>query len=91
MDVQLYSFVIPTLIAIWGITRTQAGELGTAALLVPFGNVLYDMTGKNWTAVFVASAILNILASLTALVVLKPLRKRTMAQSPPADLRLPAG
>ncbi len=34
MDVQLYSFVIPTLIAIWGITRGQAGELGTAALLV---------------------------------------------------------
>jgi MFS family permease len=34
MDVQLYSFVIPTLVAIWGITRTQAGELGTAALLV---------------------------------------------------------
>jgi len=34
MDVQLYSFVIPALIAIWGITRTQAGELGTAALLV---------------------------------------------------------
>lgn len=34
MDVQLYSFVIPTLIAVWGITRAQAGELGTAALLV---------------------------------------------------------
>jgi len=34
MDVQLYSFVIPTLIAIWGITRAQAGMLGTAALLV---------------------------------------------------------
>jgi MFS family permease len=34
MDVQLYSFVIPTLIAIWGITRAQAGALGTAALLV---------------------------------------------------------
>jgi MFS family permease len=34
MDVQLYSFVIPTLVAIWGITRTEAGELGTAALLV---------------------------------------------------------
>jgi len=34
MDVQLYSFVIPTLISIWGITRAQAGELGTAALLV---------------------------------------------------------
>jgi MFS family permease len=34
MDVQMYSFVIPTLIAIWGITRGQAGVLGTAALLV---------------------------------------------------------
>jgi len=34
MDVQLYSFVIPALIAVWGITRAQAGVLGTAALLV---------------------------------------------------------
>jgi MFS family permease len=34
MDVQLYSFVIPALIATWGITRGQAGALGTAALLV---------------------------------------------------------
>jgi MFS family permease len=34
MDVQLYSFVIPALIATWGITRGQAGLLGTAALLV---------------------------------------------------------
>jgi MFS family permease len=34
MDVQLYSFAIPALIATWGITRAQAGELGTAALLV---------------------------------------------------------
>ena len=32
MDVQMYSFVIPTLIATWGITRGQAGALGTAAL-----------------------------------------------------------
>jgi len=34
MDVQMYSFVIPTLVASWGITRGQAGTLGTAALLV---------------------------------------------------------
>ncbi len=34
MDVQIYSFVIPALIASWGITRGQAGELATAALLV---------------------------------------------------------
>src|SRR5215475_12647546 len=33
MDVQMYSFVIPALIATWGITRAQAGVLGTAALL----------------------------------------------------------
>jgi len=34
MDVQMYSFVIPALITTWGITRGQAGVLGTAALLV---------------------------------------------------------
>jgi len=34
MDVQLYSFVIPTLVSIWGITRGQAGALATVALLV---------------------------------------------------------
>jgi MFS family permease len=34
MDFQMYSFVIPTLIVTWGITRGQAGLLGTAALLV---------------------------------------------------------
>ena len=34
MDVQIYSFVIPTLISIWGMTRGQAGVIGTAALLV---------------------------------------------------------
>lgn len=34
MDVQIYSFVIPTLISIWGLTRGQAGIIGTAALLV---------------------------------------------------------
>jgi MFS family permease len=34
MDVQMYSFVIPTLMITWGITTAQAGALGTAALLV---------------------------------------------------------
>ena len=34
MDVMVYSFVIPTLIAVWHITKAQAGLLGTAALLV---------------------------------------------------------
>jgi MFS family permease len=34
MDVQLYSLVIPTLIAGWGISKTQAGLLATSALLL---------------------------------------------------------
>jgi MFS family permease len=34
MDVQMYGFVVPTLIAIWGLTGRQTGNLQTAALLV---------------------------------------------------------
>jgi MFS family permease len=34
MDVMIYSFVIPTLIAAWHISKGQAGLLGTAALLI---------------------------------------------------------
>src|SRR5690349_6913857 len=65
MDVQLYSFVIPALIATWGITRGQAGELGTAALLVSaaggwlagwfadrFGRVLTLQIAILWFAAF---------------------------------------
>ncbi|MCW5255169.1 MFS transporter [Verminephrobacter aporrectodeae subsp. tuberculatae] len=33
MDTQFLSFVIPTLIAIWGITKADAGLIGTATLL----------------------------------------------------------
>ena len=54
---------------------------GTASFLVPLGNVLYDMTGKNWTAVFLAAAALNIVAAVMALGVLKPMRKRFVAKS----------
>ncbi|HEY4930247.1 MAG TPA: MFS transporter [Terriglobales bacterium] len=34
MDVMVYSFVIPTLIAAWHISKGQAGMLGTVALLI---------------------------------------------------------
>ena len=34
MDVMVYSFVIPSLIAAWGINKAQAGLLGTSALLL---------------------------------------------------------
>jgi MFS family permease len=65
MDVQIYSFVIPTLIASWGITRGQAGALGTAALLVSaaggwfagwfadrYGRVLALQIAIAWFSVF---------------------------------------
>jgi MFS family permease len=34
MDVQLYAVVMPTLIALWGLSKGQAGLLGTSALMV---------------------------------------------------------
>src|SRR5262249_50383200 len=65
MDVQMYSFVIPALIATWGITRGQAGVLGTAALLASavggwvagwladrFGRVRTLQIAILWFAVF---------------------------------------
>ena len=51
---------------------------GTAALLVPFANVLKSATG-GWHAVFYVAAILNIIAAVMALAVLKPMRVKTMA------------
>ncbi len=65
MDVQIYSFVIPTLITIWGLTRGQAGLIGTAALVVSafggwlagwfadrFGRVLTLQIAILWFAFF---------------------------------------
>ena len=50
---------------------------GTAALLVPLGNVLTTITG-SWTAVFMAASALSLIAALIALVALKPLRLRAL-------------
>jgi len=51
---------------------------GTAALLVPLANVLATATG-SWTAVFVVASVLNVVAATLALVALKPMRQRAMA------------
>ncbi len=63
---------------------TNAGLLytakGTAALLVPFGNYLQQHTG-NWDTVFLVAAGGNILASLLAILVLKPWRKAVVEKS----------
>ena len=65
MDVMVYSFVIPTLIAAWHISKGQAGMLGTAALLISavggwLAGLLADRFGRArvlqitilWFAVF---------------------------------------
>jgi OFA family oxalate/formate antiporter-like MFS transporter len=62
---------------------------GTAALIVPFGNLLRDATG-SWTAVFHIAAAANLLAAVLALFVLKPLRRRLLdraaSPAPPAGV-----
>jgi OFA family oxalate/formate antiporter-like MFS transporter len=67
-----------------GYATTNYGILytakGTSALLVPLANVLTAATG-SWAAVFYVSAILNIVAAVLALVVLKPMRQRALAQA----------
>ncbi|WP_420135131.1 oxalate/formate MFS antiporter [Rhodopseudomonas sp.] len=63
---------------------TNAGLLytakGTAALLVPAANLLQQSTG-SWDGVFLIAAGANILASLLALLVLKPWRRTVVANS----------
>ena len=51
MDILLYSFMIPTLIALWGLSRADAGILATSALLVSAlggwcGGILADRFGR---------------------------------------------
>lgn len=63
---------------------TNAGLLytakGTAALLVPAANYMQQSSG-NWDGVFLMAAGANILASLLAIAVLKPWRKRVVADA----------
>jgi OFA family oxalate/formate antiporter-like MFS transporter len=63
---------------------TNAGLLytakGTAALLVPFANYLQQSSG-SWDGVFLIAAGANILASLLAIAVLKPWRRKVVANA----------
>src|SRR6201987_4798848 len=50
-DVQMYSFVIPTVIALWGLSRGEAGLIGTVTLLISslggwFAGALADRFGR---------------------------------------------
>ena len=83
---EIYSLFPATCTDIYGkkFATTNYGMLytakGTAALLVPLGNVLMSATG-SWTAVFVIAAVLNIIAAIMAPTVLRPLRMREMARA----------
>ncbi|HEX5213739.1 MAG TPA: oxalate/formate MFS antiporter [Pseudolabrys sp.] len=53
---------------------------GTSAILVPLANVMKTHYG-SWHAVFVLTAIMNVVVVALALFVLKPMRARVMAES----------
>jgi MFS family permease len=51
MDVQLFAFVIPTLLGVWGMSKAQAGVIGTSALVASavggvIAGVLADRIGR---------------------------------------------
>jgi len=51
MDTQMYALAIPTLIALWGMTRAQAGVLGTTVLIMAslggwIAGILADRYGR---------------------------------------------
>src|SRR5690348_3682491 len=82
---EIYSLFPATCTDIYGrqFATTNYGLLytakGTAALLVPLANVLTTWTG-SWHAVFMAAAVLNLIAAIMALAVLKPMRIRMLSE-----------
>ncbi|MFL5331691.1 MAG: oxalate/formate MFS antiporter [Geminicoccaceae bacterium] len=55
---------------------------GTAALLVPLSSVVQQASG-GWDGVFIVTMIANFAAALMALLIVKPLRRRMLAQPAP--------
>ncbi|MBI2189238.1 MAG: oxalate/formate MFS antiporter [Acidobacteria bacterium] len=92
---EIYSLFPATCTDIYGrkFATTNYGMMytakGTAALLVPLANVLTNATG-SWHAVFYVAALLNIVAAVMAIGVLKPMRVRTMAQAVAVPASSPA-
>jgi OFA family oxalate/formate antiporter-like MFS transporter len=76
---EIYSLFPATCTDVFGsrFATVNAGLLytakGTASLLVPLANVLMAYTG-NWHAVFVVGALMNAVAAIMAIAVLKPMR-----------------
>jgi OFA family oxalate/formate antiporter-like MFS transporter len=88
---EIYSLFPATVSDTFGTTyaTSNAGLMytakGTAALLVPYANVLSAKTG-SWHLVFMLAAALNLIAAVMAILVLKPMRSsftgRTTTASP---------
>jgi OFA family oxalate/formate antiporter-like MFS transporter len=83
---EIYSLFPATCTDVFGsrYATVNAGLLytakGTASLLVPLGNVLSQATG-DWHAVFVIAALMNAVAAIMALAVLRPLRSSEHARN----------
>jgi OFA family oxalate/formate antiporter-like MFS transporter len=83
---EIYSLFPSTMTDTFGskFATTNAGMLytakGTAALLTPFTNRIQEATG-SWDTVFLIAAVLNILAAVLALFVLKPWRAKVVART----------
>jgi len=68
MDVMVYSFVIPALVAAWSISKGQAGVLGTVALLVSaFGGWLAGMLADRFGRVRILQITILWFAAFTFL------------------------
>jgi OFA family oxalate/formate antiporter-like MFS transporter len=76
---EIYSLFPSTCTDVFGskFATVNAGLLytakGTASLLVPFGNTLQSYTG-SWHAVFIVACVMNAVAAVMAIGVLKPMR-----------------
>jgi OFA family oxalate/formate antiporter-like MFS transporter len=73
---------------------TNAGLLytakGTASLVVPYANVMMNSAG-SWYPVFITAAVLNVIAAIMAVAVLKPMRNsRSFAAQIAAGAAQPA-
>jgi MFS family permease len=68
MDVMVYSFVLPSLIVLWHISRGQAGLLGTSALLLSsVGGWLAGLAADRWGRVRVLTWTIVWFAAFTFL------------------------
>ena len=91
---EIYSLFPSTCTDVYGAkyATTNAGMLytakGTASLLVPLANVLVVASG-SWQLVFAIAALMNAVAAIMALAVLKPLRAAHYGMAPEASSSRP--